>query len=90
MITFCELTFILFTFTNSSKRIIQSEKYKGRFHSEKPYNSESESENAVLKSENLIQGSLICLTRLILSQILFLSKYIPQNINVYITVSIPS
>jgi hypothetical protein len=73
MITFRELTFTLFTFISSSKRIIQSEKYKNRFHSERPYNSESESENAVPKGENLIQGSLICLTRLNVSKVLFIS-----------------
>ena len=56
MITFCELTFILFTFISSSKRIIQSEKYKGRFYSKKPYDSENESENAVCKSETLYKA----------------------------------
>jgi len=47
--------FTLYTCIISSKQIIQSEKYKSRFHSERPFNGESESENAVHKGENLIQ-----------------------------------
>ena len=67
--------FTLFTFINSSKRINQCEKYTSRYHSERPYNCESETENAVRKVENLTQVSLNCLERLILPTILFHSRY---------------
>ena len=61
----------LFIFIDSSKGIIQIKKiYKSRFHSERPYNSKPETENGVREGENLIQGSLICLTRLILRKVL--------------------
>ena len=64
MVTFCELTLYTFHVYRSSKRIIQSEKYKSRFHSERPYNNECETANAVREGENNVQVSLICLTRL--------------------------
>jgi len=52
-------------------RFTQSNKYKGRFHSERPHNGETGTENAVREGEDLTQGSLICLTRLILTKVLF-------------------
>jgi hypothetical protein len=81
---FCEMRFYTLHFYQFIQSTIQSEKYKSRFHSERPYNSESESKNAVRKGENLIQVSFICLIKLILSKILFLSRYISHQISILI------
>jgi hypothetical protein len=70
-----KLLFTLFTFINPSKRINHCEKYTRRYHSERPYNCEFETEDAVRKRENLTQVSLNCLERLILPTTLFHSRY---------------
>ena len=57
-----------FSLLSIIQKIIQSEKFKGPFHSERPYNSENETENTVREGENHTRISLISLTRLTLSK----------------------
>jgi len=47
MILLVKQHFTFFKFIDSSKRNIRSEKYKNHFHTERTYNSVSESENTV-------------------------------------------
>ena len=57
-----------FSLLSIIQTIIQSEKFKVLFHSERPYNSENETENTVRDGENHTRISLISLTRLTLSK----------------------
>jgi hypothetical protein len=84
MITFCELTLYTFHVYQLIQTDHPKQKYKSRFHSERPYNSESETEHTVPKCENHVQVSLIFLTRLILSKISFHSQYIFHQTSIFI------
>jgi hypothetical protein len=53
-----------FSLLSIIQEIIQSEKFKGPFHSERPYNNENETENTVREGENHTRNRLIRLTRL--------------------------
>ena len=66
--------FTLFTYIDSSWSIIKSDKCKGLFQSERPYNSESVTENTLCCICKSIQGSLFCYEDQ-LFQILFKSRY---------------
>ena len=64
--------------------MIQNEKLKSPFHAEITYNSVIESENSVREVENRVLVKLIFLTRLILSKILFHSRYIFHQTSIFI------
>jgi hypothetical protein len=73
--------FTHFTFFVSSKGIIQSENYKSRFHSERPYNSESE--NSVGNVENFMQRSHISLTIVTKSKLLIIFPNTIHKIQIF-------
>jgi len=90
MITLYELTLYNFTFIDSSKQINQSKKYESRFLSERPYESESETENALRKVKTLYKSVSFVEQNNSYKNIISFSIYIPSHPSIYIRVWIPT